>query len=132
VAHRRGKLAQVAACLAAMLSGDDGSGLRADERKRLVDKIERLRHSGEPLPLLRDDRSGVSASGEVEGYVRGRDLAELCADYLLSDVGAANVRFGCCRRLTHSQITPSLRIGAGTIGRGQSRRATKLDRRCQS
>jgi excisionase family DNA binding protein len=117
--------ARIAWAMIAMLSGEEVRGLRADERQRLIDKVERLRSSDQPLPLLRawlprradrrrfavaaedaaqlrrddrvvvsgisDERSGVSASGEVEGYVLGDYLAILRADYLLADVGAANV-----------------------------------------
>jgi hypothetical protein len=51
------------------------------------------------LSGVSDERSGVSASGEVEGYLRVSDLEQLRADYLLADVGVSNVRFHISERM---------------------------------
>lgn len=40
---------------------------------------------------ISDPRSGLSAGREVEGYVRPADVGPLMVEYLMADVGAANV-----------------------------------------
>jgi excisionase family DNA binding protein len=73
-----------------VVAAEDAAELRGDERVAL---------SG-----ISDERSGLSAPGEVEGYVRGNDLAQLRADYLLADVGSSNVWFHLSDRIVDRPV----------------------------
>lgn len=85
------------------------------------------------LSGVSDQRAGLSAASEVEGYVRLGELAELEREYLLvpkSDRAAesANVVLRPAENMRHHLDVPGLMVVADLVDRHEARAALAADR----